>query len=101
MYTRNQYMEGRCSFFTYYRQFVTPTIEKFVVDVIGANKILQANDISLNDIPLYKWDAMHDNILNLTKEARKDLNEDNSLSASVCIAKNAALMFKEKSSVLC
>ncbi len=87
-YTRQDYMDGKCTHDEYYGQFVTDTIRGLVLRNIGDRKYLSAalkKDKNLNNIPLGKWDAI--------SEAQKGLfviDKGWSLSNGVCILKAAA-----------
>jgi len=98
LYTRKQYMEDYSGdnsepFHRYYAQFATPEVIEYVVRAIGADKILASTDEHLNDIPLRRWDALTPPInWQLLREANG--NAGVSLSDKVCIAKEAARIFK-------
>lgn len=82
--TRKQYLDMECTHREYYAQFVTPHTMGVVVDFIGADKIMNSTDEHMNDIPLAKWDRLHGII-----------PKCNSISDTVCTAKEAAKQFKE------
>lgn len=80
----------------YYAQFVTPGVRSLVESRIGKKAILASTDPHMNDIPLAKWDRLHQ-CLPLEPGIFKKLTGSNSysLSDSVCIAKEAAKQIKE------
>lgn len=87
MYTRQDYLTGKCSHSDYHGQAVTERIIKIVVSIIGKDNILRSTDEHFNDIPLRSWEAFHGVL-------RNNCLQDNSIAASVCIAKEAARRFK-------
>lgn len=95
MFSRQQYMNKECSHEQYFRQFVTPFVKALVQDAIGLEAINASTDKHLNDIPLQRWDRLHPGISEITKALRKHAGECNSISTSVCIAKQAARMLQE------
>lgn len=57
-YSRRDYMAGKCSLDEYYKQFLEPWVFDRVLGEIGMAALLASTDPHLNDIPLYKWDAL-------------------------------------------
>ena len=49
-FTRTQYMNKECTHDEYYSQFVTELTLSFVRNRIGIPKLLESNDVHLNDI---------------------------------------------------
>ena len=98
MITRKEYMDasrenGPAAHRAYYAQFVNERTINYVVQRIGAARLLAARDPHLNDIPLGKWDAM---VSTLPMAAKmKDAGDYYTLSACVCIAKEAARQYIE------
>ena len=78
----------------YYAQFVSDATIRFVVSIIGADVIKASTDEYMNDIPLHRWDRMHGSLP--LAVSLKSLGESNSLSTTVCIAKEAARIFAER-----
>lgn len=91
----NTSYENHCA---YFRQFVTQSIEGYVVSAIGGENILNASDEKcLNDIPLTRWDALARSIrMMVDGEKMRELGEQFSLASMVCIAKEAARMYRAK-----
>ena len=77
-FTREDYIEGRCTHRQFYTQFVTPEIRERVLARFGIERLKASTDAHLNDIPLSQWDALTYGI---------KAGTDNSLSAGVCIMK--------------
>jgi hypothetical protein len=103
LYTRQDYMNKICTHGQYYGQFseYCPYIIEFVVNNIGKKAIMASECPHFNDIPLKKWDALHFGIRNLVGNIVQQCNGKNagySLSDSVCIAKQAARIFKNAQS---
>lgn len=103
MITRKEYMDS-CSgksreeqtalHRAYYAQFVNERTISYVVERIGSARLLAARDPHLNDIPLGKWDAMRSTLPMAAK--MKDAGDYYTLSACVCIAKEAARQYIER-----
>ena len=83
-YTRQDYVEGKCTHREYYAQFVNGSVKRIVGDRIGMSKILASTNDNFNNIPLSKWDRLHGSFVGAK-----------SLSDTVCIAKEAAQQLKE------
>ena len=60
MHTRNQYLNGQCSYNQYYDQFVTEQLKNAVSRNFTADKLAKAYDKDeyLNSIPLQEWDKL-------------------------------------------
>ncbi len=100
-YSRKNYMDGDVDHATYYGQFATPEVVAYVIDRVGADRLLKSTDEHMNDIPLRIWDRLNPPI------DFKALSESNysttgtpgstkiyySLSDVVCISKTAARMW--------
>lgn len=82
---------------TYFRQFVNEDLINLVSSRIGKLAIIESKDEHMNDIPLQRWDDLYHEVMRLTRDLRKEAGEDNSLGTSVCIAKAAARIIKERS----
>ena len=102
MMTRTEYMamshtDGMAEHRAYFAQFVTPAITSRVLQGIGGPALLKSTDKHLNDIPLVKWDRLVDHlpVANKMKEAGDYLT----LAGGVCILKEAARQWIEKSGV--
>lgn len=80
----------------YYAQFVTPQIKDLVVSSIGRAQIIFSKDYSFNDIPLIFWDKLVESIPASIRKQLKAAGDTLSLSAGVCILKEAALQIKEE-----
>ena len=83
-YSRKDYTSNVCTHRQYYAQFVTEQIINIVKMNIGLKTILNSTDRHMNDIALSKWDYLHGIIAGA-----------NSLSDTVCIAKEAARQIRE------
>jgi hypothetical protein len=87
-FTRADYMEKRCTHREYYAQFVTEGIRQQVLSAIGKETLLRSTDPHLNDIPLAKWDSIHQRFDAIA--TRFSADGDNSMNAGTCIVKEAA-----------
>ena len=79
---------------TYYGQFVSPRTIAVVVSVIGAERLLGSTDPHFNDIPLKVWDALAPIPLAVSFLSLGDFPTP---AGSVCVAKEAARQFVERS----
>ena len=95
-WTRGSYMTKECTHSEYYGQFVTEWTKKIVLSRIPAERIARSTDPHFNDIPLYIWDEMHPAIQTGITTDMRNVGADNSLSTSVCIAKETARQIKEE-----
>lgn len=86
-FTRDDYMEHRCSHREYYAQFVTQEVKAAVVFHIGAAQLQASTDAHLNDIPLVKWDRA---TAPYSRSLFKELGDGWSMAGHVCILKEAA-----------
>ncbi len=95
--TRKEYINSNgASHRAYYAQFVTPALQAAIVDRIGANAIIASTDEYMNDIPIGRWDALEPITKHHAQKLLRDIGGDFwSLGCSVCIAKEAARLWKE------
>jgi hypothetical protein len=92
-YSREDYMNGKCSHRDYYGQFVTSETRDIVLRVFGLDRIKNSKDEAFNDIPLERWDnliATHG-----TMEKMKEAGDYLSLAGKVCIFKEAARQIRD------
>ena len=90
MINRADFMADKVTFEEYNNQFVDQKVITLVVDMIGADTILESRDEHFNDIPLAKWDAVGACLPNI-KWPKDDWP---SRSGLVCIGKQAAARYK-------
>lgn len=94
MITRKEYLDNSNTLHrAYYAQMVTEQHKRLVIQKFGMNNLLKSKDPYLNDLPLHSWDmianfARFDNLSNY--------GENNSISAKVCILKEAAKQIIEE-----
>lgn len=91
IFTRADYMSGKCTHDEYYDQFVTEEIKGVVLEQFGS-KIVNSSDPHFNDIDLKKWDNLanwfkSDSTLHDKLKEREDVM---TLSSLVCTLKAAA-----------
>jgi hypothetical protein len=85
---------GKCTHREWYAQFVTNTVRAEVSRVIGIDRIKASTDPSFNDIPLCEWDGFKGAAWGLTQKL-KEAGDYLTLSAYVCVAKEAAQQIRE------
>lgn len=97
MFTRKDYMDGRCDHRRYYAQFVTPAVFRMVERRFTAERLVRCSDQSyFNTIPLHQWDMMVPTLERMVdRRLMKELGEGWSLGTGVCILKEAARQIVE------
>lgn len=103
-YSRKDYIQGICSHGSYYTQFCTQSVISAVKTCIGQERILASTCEHFNDIPLHLWDGLHKHLGLLSGTALGQSNKATygreeltySLSDTVCVAKQAAKIIKER-----
>lgn len=100
MFTRTDYMDGKCTHNQFYAQFVTSGVMTFVKNRVGIESIVSSKNEHFNDIPLAVWDSI--NIKDIVNQAA--IREAHSYakgsfpwskSMQVCILKEAARQIKQ------
>lgn len=92
MYTRKDYLNGKCSLDDYYSQMVTDGTKQMVTQRIGLKRLLAITDKHLNDIPLKEWDMLALPVSGHAATVLKDAGDYPTLGGAVCIVKTAARM---------
>jgi hypothetical protein len=95
MYTRQEYLEQKCSHRNYYGQFVTQQVLSRVMSYIGSSVIVKSKDPHFNDIPLARWDAMFPTCPGDINNAMRACGDYPTKAGLVCIAKEAAKQIQE------
>jgi hypothetical protein len=99
MYTRQNYLNKKCSHREYYSQFVNEAVRRRVQYCIPKDKLLACKDLeNFNDIPLAKWDMILTSTflgLGAIKKKLKEAGDSSTLAGLVCIAKEAAKQIVE------
>ena len=92
MFTREDYLNKKCTHDEYYSQYVTEGTIYIVENYFGRDKLIEAfaEDEHFNSIPLHRWDSLTQFVAGAFITKMKELGESNSLSALVCIIKTAA-----------
>lgn len=96
MITRKQYLDHDKTHREYYGQFVTPAMLEIVRETIGLDTIKRSTDEHFNDIPLQRWDGLahQPEFREPFRLKLKEAGDTLSLSAVVCVAKEAARQMK-------
>lgn len=92
-YTRQDYMNNKCSHREYYAQFVTDDTKNYVLLRIGRDRIVNSKDEHFNDIPLKLWDLAVPHAPG--SRGFKEAGDWYSLGTGVCMLKEAARQIKE------
>ena len=96
-YTNAKTKEERIKVFkNYYGQFITDEVINTVIKMIGEKNILESKDDSFNDIPLKKWDLWAQIYCNLIYRKFKEVGDFWTPAGAVCVAKEAARIWKER-----
>ena len=103
MYTRKEYLndcgDGGAAHRRYYSQFVDLQVRNFIEHCFGTEKLVKAfeTDEHFNNIPLHKWDGLYPMLRAMVGDTNlKMVGDFWSLSAAVCIAKEAARQVVER-----
>lgn len=96
MFTYENYQKKECTHEEFYSQFVNSKLMDLVVRKIGADAILNSASKHFNDIPLEKWQILNPLIRYCVyTEDIRSTHISWSVSDSVCVAKMAALLYKQ------
>lgn len=93
MFTKKDYLYGKCSHREYYAQMVKATNAKdMVVSYWGLEKLQKAynEDQCLNTLPIKEWDILAERLVIGPLLTFSDLGDMNTLSNRVCVLKEAA-----------
>lgn len=95
-FTRQDYLDGKCTHREYYSQFVTNGIKNSVLSSFG-DELFSSKDEHFNDIKLTRWDMLANYAVrgNGVSEKMKERGDYLTLAGSVCILKEAAKQIKE------
>lgn len=88
MFSRRDYLDSKCTFAEYYRQFYGDSWPDRIAEMIGPDRLISSKDEHLNDIWLGMWDRLP--FPATAFDVAKDLSIGLSLSDRVCINKQAA-----------
>lgn len=96
IYTRQDYLDGKCSHAEYYGQFVDAGVIARVSRAIGVDRIKSSTDPHFNDIPLRKWDRVLVPVPRHIARSMKERGDYATLAGAVCVAKAAARQIRGK-----
>lgn len=93
MYTRKDYLNGKCTHREYYAQFVTQYTKDLVSQQFGKGRIIEEleKDEALNGITLAEWD----NLARFVSANMRPQGDYLTLAGAVCILKEAAKQIAE------
>lgn len=94
MFTRADYIAGKCTHRQYYAQFVSDATKETVIRTFTIARLSASKDEHFNDIPLHKWD-MAPLIGNGISAKLKAGGDWLSMATKVCILKEAARQIVE------
>lgn len=89
-FSRQDYLDKRCTHEEYYTQYVTKGVLSTVARVISTDRIKKSTDEHFNDIPLYHWDTVLIPCPANVAWAMRHRGDFSTLAGMVCIAKEAA-----------
>jgi len=96
MYTRQDYLDHKCTHAEYYAQYVNAWILRLVQKQFSLDSLKEAGD-NFNGIPLEEWDLLAGWLDRAeVNAALKAHNDFWSLASCVCILKEAARQLIEK-----
>lgn len=96
IFTREDYLNKRCTHRQYYSQFVTDSIKQTVLRAFSIDKLVSSykEDDHLNSIPLQSWDMIA--YKPLLKIPMKSCGDYLTKAGAVCIFKEAAYQIIEE-----
>jgi hypothetical protein len=102
MFTRQDYLatpNSTAAHRRFYGQFVTPEIERILLNHISLSDLRASTDPHMNDIPLRRWDDLFNLTPSSVWKAIRDAGDVNacSFANNVCLYKEAARQILEKS----
>ena len=92
MYSRQDYLQNKCSHRQYYAQFVDDSVRRMVEQYFTLETLRASTDEHLNDIPLRRWDSLAIMLVHYSsiRELLREYGDFWSLAGGVCILKEAA-----------
>ena len=93
VFTRKDYMAGRCSHERYYAQFITDVTRSALLWAIPAERIIASTDAHFNDIPLRLWDELPNYVSGRRMEAAGDFPTP---AGKVCVYKTLAKQIRRE-----
>ena len=93
MFTRKDYLDGKCTHSEYYTQYVENTNAKDLVLTFWDEKTLfeaYKKDKYLNSLPIKDWDDLANRLTIGPWLTFSELGDMNTLSSRVCVLKEAA-----------
>ena len=95
-YTRQDYLDSRCTHEQYYDQYVNLHVKNIVAGGIGRLTIVHSTDPNFNDIALQQWDNLQNLLMGAVGRQRfRDLGDVPTINGCVCIAKAAARQIRD------
>lgn len=95
-FTRQDYLDNRCTHEQYYDQFVNLHVKNLVIGTIGRLNIVRSTNEAFNDIPLRQWDSLQSLIMGAVGRKKfAELGDVPTLGSCVCIAKAAARQIRD------
>jgi len=86
---RQDYLNGKISHEDYYSEIAKRAGVAFTKDDSIVKEAMKSTDEHLNDIELYRWDAIAHGSQNAIDKAMRELGDFWSLSGGVCVVKQA------------
>lgn len=99
MFTRKDYLDGKCTHSEYYSQYVESTDAKDLVLTFWDEKTLfeaYKKDKYLNSLPIKDWYDLANRMIIGPKLTFSELGDMNTLSSRVCVLKEAARQIIKK-----
>ena len=92
MYSRQDYLKGKCSHREYYSQFVNSQQKGDILSRIGEKRLKESTCIHFNDIPIHIWDNIY---CPISKEKMTECGDYITQAGIVCTLKEAARQIVE------
>ena len=96
-FSRQDYLDNRCTHRQYYGQMVTDHVRDVVRTGIGLDRLKKSTDPHFNDIPLQEWDDFTIYLeMGGFQQKIREYGDLWSLAGGVCILKEAARQLAQR-----
>ena len=96
MFTRKDYLKGKCTHREYYAQFVDEPLRHYVQLSVGFDVICNSTEPAFADVPLYRWERTVESCNRHASYRLTEAGDFQSMATGVCIAKEAAQQIKDR-----
>lgn len=93
MFSRKDYLDGKCTHREYYAQFVNSQQKSAILSRIGKDRLEKSTCEHFNDIPLKEWDSIY---CPISSSKMKECGDYITNAGRICIIKEAATQILEE-----